>query len=91
MTTFTYKKKSLRFDGTNYTLWKNQMECHLRCLGEEYWKITNNVCNVQQNGVVIAAKIKEVEFNIRAKEALLSALTNPKMTNVIGLQTTHEI
>lgn len=75
----------------NYTIWKDWMEVHLKCLGEDYWKITKNVCNVPQNGPVTADEIKEVEHKIRAKDALLSALIDSNMTNVIGLQTAHEI
>lgn len=67
------------------------MEVHLKCLGDEYWKITKNVYNVPQNGLVTTAKIKDTEHNIRDKEALLSGLTNSEMTNVMGLKTTHEI
>lgn len=67
------------------------MEVHLRCLGEDYWKITKNAYFVPLNGLVTTDETKEAENIIRAKEALLSALTDSEMTNVMGLQTTHEI
>lgn len=67
------------------------MECHLKCLCDDYWKITKNTYNIPQNGLVLANEMKYVEQNIRAKEAILSALTNSKMTKVMGLKTTHEI
>lgn len=91
MATYVFRKESPRFDGNNYTIWKDQMEVHLKCLGEEYWKLTKNTHNVPLNGPVTTVEIKDVEHNIRAKEALISALTNSKMTNVMGLQTAHEI
>ncbi|GLJ31051.1 hypothetical protein SUGI_0621380 [Cryptomeria japonica] len=30
-----FKKDSPRFDGRNYIVWKNRMEVHLKCLGDE--------------------------------------------------------
>lgn len=89
METFSFKKYSSRFDGTHYTLRKNWVESHLRCIGEDFWKITKNVYNVPQNGPTTTNEIKEDEFNIRAMEVLLSALSNSEMTNVIDLQTGH--
>lgn len=91
METFSFKKDSPRLDGTNYTLQKNQMEFHLRCISEDYWKIIKNVKNAPQNGPTTLDEIKEVEFNIRDKEAMLSALSDSKMTNVMDLQAAHEI
>ncbi|GLJ42404.1 hypothetical protein SUGI_0878450 [Cryptomeria japonica] len=67
------------------------MEVHLKCLGEDYWKITKNSSTIPQNRPTTLAKIKEDEHNIRVKEALLSALTDSEMSNVMGLQTAHEI
>lgn len=67
------------------------MQCHLRCIGEEYWKITKNVYNAPLNGPTTPDEIKEVEYNIRAKEAFLSGLSNFEMTNVMGLETAHKI
>lgn len=67
------------------------MQCHLRCIGEEYWKITKNLYNVPQNGPTTLDEIKESECNIRDKEALLSALSDSEMTNVMDLETAHEI
>lgn len=80
----TYKKDSPRFDGTNYSLWKNQMECHLRCIGEPYWSITSNRYIITPNGT-------HVEYNMSAKEEFLSGLTDIEMTNVMDLKTTYEI
>lgn len=31
-----FKKDNLRFDGSNYTICKNWMEVHLKCLIEDY-------------------------------------------------------
>lgn len=76
-----FKKDSLGFDGSNYTMWKRHMEVHLKCLEEDYWKITKNTYFVPQNG---PSTLDEV------KEAFLSALIDSKMINVIELQTAHE-
>ncbi|XP_059066070.1 uncharacterized protein LOC131857462 [Cryptomeria japonica] len=44
-----------------------------------------STASAAQNGPTLPNKIKESEFNIRAKEALRSALSNSKMTNVMDL------
>lgn len=87
----TYKKDSPRLDGTNYSLWKNRMECHLRCIGESYWTITKDKYTIHPNGPSTPDEIKEAKYNIRAKEALLSALTDFEMTNVMEPKSAHEI
>lgn len=43
------------------------------------------------NNLSTPDEINEAKFNIRAKEALLSALSNSEMTNVMDLQTAYEI
>jgi len=87
----TYKKDSLRFDGTNYSIWKSHLECHLQCMGEAYWVLTKDEYNPPEKGPSTPDELKDTENNLRAKEALLSALIDSKMTNVFGLKTTHEI
>jgi hypothetical protein len=87
----TYRKESLRFYGTNYSIWKNRMECHLKCLSDAYYRITKTKYNIPKNGPSTMDELREVEYNIKAKEALLSALIDTKMTNVMHLQTAHEI
>lgn len=79
-----YKKDSPMFDGTNYSLWNTQMECHLRCIGEPYQSITSNRYVIPPNSIY-------AEYNIRAKEVLLSAFTDTEMTNVMELKTAYEI
>ena len=87
----SYKKDIPRFDGMNYSLWKARMECHLRCIGEPYWKITKNTYVIPQNSPSTTNEIKEAKNNVRAMEALLSALTNSEMKTVMDLKTTYEI
>jgi len=87
----TYKKGSPRFDGTNYSLWKVCMQCHLQCMGDAFWLITKDECKILKNGPSTLDELKEAEYNIQAKEALLSALTDTEMTNVLELKTAHEI
>ncbi|GLJ53405.1 hypothetical protein SUGI_1138930 [Cryptomeria japonica] len=86
-----FKKDSLRLDGSNYTIWKKWMEVHLKCLGDDYWKMNKNAYVVPRNGPSTTDEIKEDEYNIKVKEALLSALADSEMTNVMELQTIHEI
>lgn len=62
------------------------MEVQLKCLGDEYWKTTKSVYNVPQNGLVTTAEIKDAKHNIKAKEALMSSLTNSEMTSVMGFE-----
>ena len=87
----TYKKDGPRFDGTNYSLWKVRMQCQLRCIGEAFQKITKDPYVIPQNGPSTIDEIKDAENNIRVIEALVSALTDSEMENVIGLQIAHEI
>lgn len=87
----TYKKDSPRFDGTNYSLWKNCMECYLRCIGEPYQDISKDKCIIPTNGPSTPNEIKSVEYFTRAKKALLSSLIDFEMTNIMELQTAHEI
>ena len=46
---------------------------------------------IPQNGPTTSVEIIDFEYNIQAKEALLSAFTNFEMTNVMDMKTTHEI
>jgi hypothetical protein len=87
----TYRKEIKRFYGTNYSTWKSQMECHLRCIGEMYWEITKNAYKIPKGGPSTLDEIKDVEYNTRAMEAFLSDLNDTKMTNFMDLKTTHEI
>lgn len=87
----SYKKDSPRFDGTNYTLWKNHMECHLQCMGMQYWIMASKRYTPPQNGPRTIDEIRDAENNLQAKEALLSALSDSEMTNVIDLKTAYEI
>lgn len=67
-----FRKESPGFDGSNYAIWKDQMEVDLKCLGEDYWMITKNTYIFPHNGPSTPNEIKEAERNIRTKEALLS-------------------
>lgn len=58
--------------------WRGLLEDYKECL----------LCSSEW---ITGDEIEEVEHNIRVKEALMSALIDSEMTNVMGLQTTHEI
>lgn len=58
----------------------------------EFKILWNKLFSLEEpDGPSTSNEIKEVEYNIRAKEALLSGLTNLEMTNVMELQTIHDI
>lgn len=39
-TSIAHRKDNPRLEGTNYRVWKLQMEAHVRCLSKEIWEIT---------------------------------------------------
>lgn len=68
------------------------MITHLRCIGEEYWEFTKKYYNppVDLSHATTNEKI-EFGYKMRAKESLLSVLSDVKYTNVMELETAHEV
>jgi len=87
----SYKKDSLKFDGTNFNLWKSHMQCHLQSMGMQYWTMASTKYTPPQNDLKNANEITYVENNLQTKEALLNALSDSELTNVVDLQTAFEI
>jgi len=87
----SYKKDSLKFDGTNFSLWKGYMKCHLQCMGMAYWSMVTKVYVPPQGGPTTLNEITYAENNMRTKEDLLSTLTDSELSNVIDLPTAYEI
>jgi len=87
----SYKKDSLKFDGTNFNLWKGCMKCHLKCMGMAYWTIVITKYTPPQGGLKAPNEITDVENNLWTIEALLSALSDLELSNVIDLPTAFEI
>jgi len=60
----TYKKDSPRFDGLNFTAWKSCMECHIQCMGYQYWNITSTKYVPPRNGPTTIDEVRGVENNL---------------------------
>ena len=72
----TCKKDSLRFDGKNYSIWKNRMECHLRCIGEPFQNITCNRCVVGQidESKIVAKVLRSFPVSYKVKATTIEEL-----------------
>ena len=72
------------FDGTNYAYWKVRMRAFLHSLDEKEWQAVEIGWTKPKE--VSAdwdeAKIKAVNFNSRALNALFSALTNEEFKKI---------
>lgn len=89
--TQNFKKDSPIFYGMNYSLQKNQMKIHLMCLGGCYWDIVEKDYQPPQNRPLTQDEQKEVEENIKSKEALINALKDEQMANVMELNIAHKL
>ena len=81
-----FQRDIMRLDGTNYTVWKIQMETHLRCLGKEIWEITQNGVtpyNLGSSNPPLANLDKELENDCREREALLCTLSDQQIMGLI--------
>ena len=80
------------FDGTNYVYWKVCMRAFLQSLDEKVWQAVE----IGQTKPKEApadwddAKIKAVNFNSRALNALFSAITNEEFKKISSIETTKE-
>ena len=66
------------FDSTNYAYWKVRMKAFLQSLDEKVWQAVE-ICWTKLTEVLADwddAKIKAVNFNSRALNALFNAVTN---------------
>ena len=89
-----FKKDSLKFNGTNYDGWKENIKTHLLCMGLGYQILT------KLEKIIIAEKDLEIcteeerdlfMCDMRAREVLLIALTKIEYNQVKSLATSHLI
>ena len=80
------------FDGTNYAYWKVRMRAFLQSLDEKVWKVIEIGWTKPKE--VSAdwddAKIKAANFNIRALNAIFSAVTNQEFNKISSTKTAKE-
>ena len=81
------------FDGTNYAYWKVRMRVFLRSLDEKVWQAIE-IGWTKPKEVPTDwddAKIKAVNFNSRALNALFSAITNEEFKKISFTEIAKEI
>ena len=80
------------FDGTNYVYWKVHMRVFLQSLDEKVWQAIK-ISWTKPKEVPAdwdEAKIKAVNFNSRALNALFSAVTNEEFKKISSIETAKE-
>ena len=72
------------FDGTNYTYWKVRMRAFLQSLDEKVWLVVEVGWTKLESPLASwdLVKIKAKNFNSRALNALLSAMTNKEFKTI---------
>ena len=80
------------FDGTNYAYWKVRMSAFLESLDENVWQALELGWTKPTEAPADwdDAKIKAVNFNNRALNALFSAVTNEKFKKISSTKTAKE-
>ena len=89
-----FRKESLKFDGTNFDNQKDKIKTHVLCMGPRYWLVTKVSKDImkEENLESCTEKQREVFMcNIRAREAILSALPESEYSQVKQMKTSHEI
>ena len=80
------------FDGTNYAYWKVRIRVFLQSLDEKEWQAVEigwtkpKEASTNWND----AKIKAVNFNSRALNALFNAVTNEEFKKISSIETAKE-
>ena len=80
------------FDGTNYAYWKVHIRAFLQSLDEKVWQAVEIGWTKPMEAPADwdNAKIKVVNFNSRALNALFSAVTNEKFKKISSTETAKE-
>ena len=80
------------FDGTNYADWKVRMIAFLQSLDEKVWQVVEIGWTKPKEALADwdEAKIKAENFNSRALNALLSAITNEEFKKISFTETAKE-
>ena len=80
------------FDGTNYAYWKVRMRIFLQSLDEKVWQVVKigwtKPTEVPANWD--DTKIKAVNFNSRALNALFNTVTNEEFKKISSIETAKE-
>ena len=91
-----YRRQSLiippLFDGSNYAYWKVHLGVFLQSLDEKVWRAVE-IGWTKPTEVPADwdnAKIKAVNFNSRALNALFNAVTNEEFKKISSTETTKE-
>ncbi|GLJ14946.1 hypothetical protein SUGI_0243920 [Cryptomeria japonica] len=92
MATNYFRKDSPKLDGTNYGIWKIKMETHLNCIGKDIWDIIKNGYIAATLGQPAPPNLtKDKENDCKAREALLSALSDQQIMGLSDRSTTKAI
>ena len=80
------------FDGTNYAYWKVRMRVFLQSLDEKVWQAVEIGWTKPKEAPADwdEAKIKAINFNNRALNALFSAVTNEEFKKISFTETAQE-
>ena len=80
------------FDDTNYAYWKVHMRAFLQSLDEKVWQAMEIGWTKPKEAPADwdDAKIKAVNFNSRALNALFNAVTNEEFKKISSLETAKE-
>ena len=89
-----FRKDSPKFDGTNYDSWKEKMKTHQLRMDLGYWILEKLAkTTIAQSSLETCTREERELFmcDMRAREALLSALPKIKYKQVKSLDTSHKI
>ena len=80
------------FDSTNYAYWKVRLRAFLQSLDEKVWQVVEIGWTKPTEAPANwdGAKIKAVNFNCKALNALFSVVTNGEFKNISSTKTTKE-
>ncbi|GLJ26060.1 hypothetical protein SUGI_0499930 [Cryptomeria japonica] len=92
MATNIFRKDNPNLDGTNYGIWKIRMETHLNYIGRDIWDVTKNdyvgpTLNIPHPPTLA----KDSKNDCKAREALLSILSDQKIMGLSDRSTTKAI
>ncbi|GLJ36020.1 hypothetical protein SUGI_0722600 [Cryptomeria japonica] len=92
MFTNYFWKDNPKLDGTNNGIWKIKMETHLNFIGKDIWEVTKNGYTAATPGQPAPTTLaKDEENDCKAREALLSALSDQQIMGLSDRSTTKAI
>ena len=87
----THYSKIPYFEGNDYHGWSNRMEQYLMSLGYSVWNMIHVKFLPSLNEVTDERMMKKHEYNAKAANALLSALSPQEYTRVMNLKSAKDI